>query len=465
MSRLERRLLAAYEPVRRDIFKFCEAMGFKPTWQQRQLLELVQRRSKRIACKSGQGPGKTTVSVIIALWWVLGNYGTKVIVTAPTMRQCKDVWLAEARRLIVNADKWIQKVVKIQTTRIVIGGNKDWGIQTMTATTDEAAQGFHEKNLKVICEEASGISRKLIQQFKGTLSNPNSAMLMIGNPNTRDCEFFDCFNRKRSQWATLTFNAEETPASEWFDPQRNRDLEEEFDRDSDVYRIRVLGEFPHSDPNCVISSEQCESVSKKRDMLAMAKLSGVKQFGIDLARFGGDESVIYRRSGESIVQWKRFARVDPSIVIEKAIEWQASAGWEDHDCWYVPDAGGIGQGIMHRFYDMGRQVLEFHNGSSAIRSDRYANKVTEAWFNFAKKVKAGRCYIPSDNMLIQQLSGRQYYVNRKGQLVLESKEEYKKRGNESPDRADGCVMAFYDDTVAAAGSVSGGYGGGKRVGM
>jgi len=157
MGRRARLLEANYIAVRHNIFSLCKALNFEPTWQQSELLRLVQEGTPRIACKSGQGPGKTTVSNVIAIWRALQSEGSLVVVTAPTMRQCRDIWLAEARRLMKRADPWLQRFVKVLTTRIKIAGQRDWGVLTMTATNEEAAQGFHEKNLSVIVEEASGI--------------------------------------------------------------------------------------------------------------------------------------------------------------------------------------------------------------------------------------------------------------------------------------------------------------------
>lgn len=467
MGRLTRLLEANYRAVRSDVYKFCQALNFAPTWQQRQLLDLAQQRvpRQRIAVKSGKGPGKTTISGVLGVWWALQHFGTKVLVTAPTMRQCKDVWLAEVRRTMNNADPWLQQLVKVTSTKVVIAGHPDWGVQTMTATSPEAAQGFHEKNLKVIVEEASGVPRALVQALKDTLTNPNSAMLQIGNPNTRDCAFFDCFNSDRGNWQTLTFNAEETPASEFFDPRRNQECEEEFGRDSDVYRVAVLGEFPHADPNCVLSSEDLEKCTARNLLLPSARLSGVKQMGLDFARFGGDELTLYRRSGEAVVQWDRMVRCDPSLLVNLAFKWQLDCGWGNEECLYVADAGGMGQGIMHKFYDADKRIMEFHNGGSAVQGQRYANRVTEAWFGLAKKVRAGACYIPDDNILIQQLCSRQYAMDKKGRIVLETKDNYIKRGHSSPDRADGLVMAFYDEAEVEDGAVSGGYGTGSAVGQ
>jgi hypothetical protein len=80
----------------------------------------------------------------------------------------------------------------------------------------------------------------------------------------------------------------------------------------------------------------------------------------------------------------------------------------------------------------------------------YGNKITQAWFHFARVARAENCYIPRDNRLIQQLSTRQYFTDNKGKLVLEKKDDYMKRGHDSPDRADAMVLCFWDDVEAIA---------------
>ena len=432
-------------------------MHFKPNSQQKKLFDAVMRAERgtgplKIAVKSGQGTGKTACSVSVGLWRTIKALDAMTILTAPTMRQCNEVWLAECRRLLEHADPILKALIEVTKTKVYVAGRPDWGVKTVTASKEENAQGFHERNMTIICEEASGISRAIIEQFKGTASNPNCLFLMIGNPNTRDCAFFDCFHSQKKDWATLTFNAEETPESEWFSSQRNRDLEAEFGRDSDVYRVRVLGEFPHTDPNCVISPEALELCTDRRLMVPCSVLprdggtTPARQFGLDFARFGSDESTLYQRVGNSIVEGHHFSHVEPARVVEKAFRMQAAQFWKDKDCWYVGDAGGMGQGVMHLFHDAGKQVFEFHNGSRAT-GPMYENKITEAWFNLAKLAKEKKCFIPRDPLLIRQLSNRQYYITKKNKLVLETKEEYVNRGHESPDRADGCVLAFWDRMI------------------
>lgn len=461
--RIDKRFAEWFRDISGDIFKFADALNFRPTFQQAGLMDAIQRGDLRVAVKSGQGPGKSAASALVGLWRCLRNAGALTVVTAPTMRQCTDVWMGEVRRHLKRADPMVARLFDVSNTRVTIAGDKDWGVKLVTATKEENAQGYHEPNMTIIFEEASGIPREIVTQFKGTSSNPNCLHLMIGNPNTRDCAFFDCFNALKDRWTRFTWNAEETPESEWFSKDRNRELAEEFGRDSDVYRIRVLGEFPNTDPNCVVSVEDLAAVSESMiegvsRMLVMARETrsgkAIKQFGMDFARFGGDENTVFRRSGNAIVEWGFWPRTDPNDVVAEAFKMQKKAHWSDSETWYVPDATGIGQGVMNNFYKANKRVLEFHNHAKAVNGRMYENRISEAWFHFAKMVRERKNYVPADPRLIQQLTNRQYFTTRKGRLVLESKDDYMKRGHTSPDRADGLVLAFYDEVEAASQMVN-----------
>lgn len=468
MGRWAKRFEPFYESISGNIFKFCEALNFKPTWQQRQFFELVQRGCKRIAIKSGQGPGKTTSSCIVGLWRALRNPDAMVIVTAPTMRQCTTVWLTELRRLMKKADPQLQRFIKITNTKVLIAGCEEWGVKTVTATNPEAAQGLHETNMTVICEEASGIERKLIEQFEGTTSGPNNIMIQIGNPNTNDCAFKDCFSIMRDFWACLTFNAEDTARDYPFlISQENLDyLAHKYGRDSDVYRVRVLGEFPRSDPRCVMSIEDAEACTRT-SKLAMAKvkryLRGIwtpaKQFGIDYARYGGDESVLVRRAGQAMMNMETFNHTEPEDVIARSFALQSQVGWSNDQTWFVSDATGMGQGLQNNFRKANKTWMEFHN-HGVSGSVEFDNKITEAWFHLAQLAKDRECHLINDARLLQQLTSRQYHLTKSSKLIVESKDEFEKRGFDSPDRADATVMSFYENLTA--GAKVAGKGVGKR---
>lgn len=459
MSKFSRTFEPLYARWSADIFAFArEALNFDYHDQQEDLFRLIQnesclppeRRKKRVAVKSGKGPGKTAASSIVALWRTFRYEDALTIVTAPSMRQCMQ-FIDEIKRLLKNAHPIMQQFVKCYDTRVEFGGRKIWGVRTATATRPENLQGIHEERLTFIADECSGISDKIIQTIKDTLSNPDALFLAIGNPNTVECDFYNFFTKDRHLWHTLTWNAEDTAAErpDVLSPSRNRILLAECDgnRDDPRYRVGVRGEFPLSESNTVFDLAQLERATRT-SMLGCAGITGVlpidRAFGIDYAAFGHDESAVARRSGLAIVQFKTFRMTDPRDVTDWCFLQQHDAGWKNNTCLYVPDMGGMGGGIRHAFPEAGKLWLPFH--TSGRPSDRqYENKMTEAFFNLRTLVKQGIVHLPNDQRLIQQLATRQYYLTKKGKICVESKDEWKKRTDkpESPDRAESVVMAFY----------------------
>lgn len=455
LSRASADFLKFYNRARNDIFAFCRGFNFEPTAQQVPVLSAIQSqvyygKPTHMAIKSGQGPGKTTLATIAGLWKAFRHFMALTVVTAPTMRQCKEVWLAEARGRVMKAHPEIRKFFEVRATEIEILGVEDWGIKLASASKPENMQGWHNDHLSFIVDEASGVARNIIETILGTLSNTDKMLLMIGNPNTRDSSFFDCFNRDRRKWWTLTLNAEESPI---VDKENVRRLADLYGTDSDVYRVRVLGEFPQSDPNCVMSSDDLEACART-DKMDMVRRSSTKQFGMDFARYGDDASVAYRRSGHAVVGQRIHYKAEPDKIIAQVFADQGSFGWENRDCWYVVDAGGVGQGLLHHFHNNRKQTHEFHFGGKPTSSE-YHDKVTEAFFSMAKYVRQRDCHIPNDPQLIEELSSRQYAMTLKGKIKVESKEEYRKRVQAgSPDHADAMVMTFYD-MLAMQGRVAG----------
>jgi len=253
-------------------------------------------------------------------------------------------------------------------------------------------------------------------------------------------------------WECFTFNAEESPLVA---KENIRLIEQEYGRDSDVFRVRVLGEFPYRDPDVIISEEDIIACTKtdpyKLGLRPRTDLSGrtgpAKQFGLDFARFGGDESVIYRRMGNTVIGKPIFFNhTEPSQVVLHAFEMQHKVKWKDSDTWFVADAGGMGQGVMDMFHNAGKNVLEFHSHGTST-DGRYYGKITEAYFNLRDLFVNRLIHIPEDNRLIEQLCTRKYFADRKdGKIEIEPKKLYCKE-HDSPDRADGLAYAFYDGFI------------------
>ena len=59
-----------------------------------------------------------------------------------------------------------------------------------------------------------------------------------------------------------------------------------------------------------------------------------------------------------------------------------------------------------------------------------------------ERFESGDIDIEDDEELISQLSNIKYKINSRGQIQIESKDDMKKRGLPSPDRADALMLAF-----------------------
>jgi hypothetical protein len=439
-----------YARIRTDIFYFCQCLNFVPTDYQMEVLKDVQAGVTHIAIRSGQGPGKTAITAVIAMWRSLRGYKAMTVLSSPSVRQCRDQFLAECARHLDKAHPYLKRFVNVTKSRIVFGQTRDWEVKIATATKSANISGYHEKGLTFIFDEAQGISDEIFVTAEGTLSNEDCLFMAIGNPTATKTAFHRCFTAKRGLWKCHVFNAEKV-AEQYphiVDPARNKRLEEQYGRDSDVYRTRVLGEFPNMNAKSPFDLNLLEQACKRPKGPSILAAPGLKSFGIDLAAFGSDESVIYRRHGMAIVEEKTFRNTDPAQVMRYAIRMQHLACWKNEDCTYVFDVGGMGAGVRHILDEAKVRYIPFNFGGTACDSREYANKATEALFTLARRLKAGTISLPDDDHLIGQLVSRAYDLDARGRLRLENKQAFAQRtGMGSPDRGDALIMAFYSDVM------------------
>ena len=89
---------------------------------------------------------------------------------------------------------------------------------------------------------------------------------------------------------------------------------------------------------------------------------------------------------------------------------------------------------------MGRSGWRLVSFAEAADGDEYANKRAEMWSEVKKWLEEGGSI--DDEGLADELTGPEAYINRKGKLQLESKDDMKKRGLASPNMADALALTF-----------------------
>lgn len=159
-------------------------------------------------------------------------------------------------------------------------------------------------------------------------------------------------------------------------------------------------------------------------------------YGIDVARFGSDASVIFKRRGlvafEPIVirKFDNMALAD-RIAVEMAKE-KPEAVFID---------SGAGQGVIDRLRQMRFDVVEVPFGAQAIDKEQFANRRMEMWWHMAQWIKQGGA-IPPNPVLQGDLGAPTYGYTPKGPKILEAKDKLKERIGRSPDLADALALTF-----------------------
>lgn len=167
--------------------------------------------------------------------------------------------------------------------------------------------------------------------------------------------------------------------------------------------------------------------------------------GVDVARFGDDETVIAVRRGRDArtLPWETFRGLNTMEVVGKV-----SDAYYRHSADMVfVDEGGIGAGVVDRLSQMGIPVIGVENGRSADRvllpngeTIKCRNKGVEMWAKMRSWLNKGA--IPNDRALVMNLVNRQYGYDADSRIQLEKKDDMKKRGLKSPDRADALALTF-----------------------
>lgn len=162
--------------------------------------------------------------------------------------------------------------------------------------------------------------------------------------------------------------------------------------------------------------------------------------GVDIARFGEDSSVALIREGQKVIWVEQWAKADLMFTSGKIVNLIQR---------FSPDAVnidviGIGAGVVDRLKEQKFHVNGVNVAEAASDKLKYANVRAEAYWQLAERFQKGEISIPDDLELIAQLSSVKYKFDSHGRLQIEAKEDMKKRGLKSPDKADALMLAFME---------------------
>lgn len=459
---------------------YTEVLGAKPWELQAEILHSVFK-FREVAVKSCHGTGKSFNAARIALTFLTTHIGSIVVTTAPTWRQVKDVLWRELSSAYNRAGYELGG----RLTKVGLDYDDDWYAIGLSTTEPDKFQGYHSDNILVIVDEAAGIEEPIFEGVRAITSNENAHVLYIGNPTSVEGTFYQAFKNPRvkqytiSAFDTPNFTANNirdiddliatfTPPAD-VDPVEYRPTLElpypalisptwvyerylEWGTDSPMWQARVMGEFPSQADSTLIPLNMIEASmdAEYRKEHGWDILQGQTSYGVDVARFGTDRTVIFGVHGGYVEDPVILYKQDLMAITDRIIQ------TVDHSEWHTPirvDDTGLGGGVTDALNKALRQtdeggktyhyrVVPINFGESANDKEKFYNKRAEMYWNLRELIINKKLALPKNDQLANELASIRYEYTNKQQIKIEAKEDIKKRVGKSPDLADALALAF-----------------------
>lgn len=401
---------------------------------------------------SGVATHNSAISAWIILWAMSTFPQTRGVVTANTKVQLETKTFAELSRWFHLSP--LPELFKLTATSLTFKDetySKTWrcDIVPWSPHNPEAFAGLHNRGRRqfVLFDEASAIDDVIAETAAGAMTDENTERIWVqfGNP-TRNTGFFrECFppdGRFHRYWWTMRVDSREVPIT---DKEYIRQLSEAYGEDSDIFRVRVRGEFPLSNTLEFIPRALArEAAERSLDGIISDDVPVV--MGVDIARGGQDETVVFVREGLNgrvgLYRWSF-----PDLV--RTAEQIMTLIYKHRPDLVCVDAGGVGGGVVDILsrngvgglvpVNFGEKPLGLFPGVNCL------NRRVEMWFAMREWLRNGGA-IPNDDTLVEELCSIYQKISRSqklaDKLMLEGKEDVKARGGKSPDAADALALTF-----------------------
>lgn len=455
---------------RRNPLRFVvEAIGVNPTNQQGMALkelgrmyEAKMRRSAGgdlsdsqkalsnkigISIRSGHGTGKDAFLAWVYIWLLTCFPGARGLVTAPTQHQLHDVLWSEMRKWVRKSVAQLHQYIEVQSEKAY---RKDKVSDSfvvnrtarVTGSPEEQAEtlaGMHGDYMVLAVDEASGVEDGVFRPLMGAMTGKFNMAIMISNPTRNTGFFYQSHNVDRKHWVSMHWSCEDSDMDLALGNkamsayvERTRD---KYGADSNFYRMRVQGEFPRAEPDALIPLDLIEA-AVERNIVEDPRMGLV--LGVDVAWQGDDQSVLLFRRGMVVEKILAYRNVEPRMLANMV----AGAISEMKVAMTYVDSIGIGAGVVSMLRELRRGVQAVNVSESAPSKDRFVRLRDELWWRVRERFESRMIKIPKDDELIGELAGIKFKRETNGKIKVESKEDMRKRGLASPNKADALMMTM-----------------------
>ena len=436
-------------------------LGSTP-WQKQTEIIVAVKNNKEVAVASCHAAGKSWASAMAVLWFSYSHILSRVVTTAPTFDQVRDILWQEIRQ--AHGSARVDLGGKLLDTRLELGVN--WFATGRSTNDANRFQGAHSPrgSILVVADEAAGIESDIWVGIDGILTSEDSHLLAIGNPTSPCGEFYEMFKRKgvtkihisafdTPNFTTFGITLDDIRAGGWrqkitgplptpwlITPEWVRDKYVKWGESSPLWVSRVMGDFPDVSDDTLIPLSWIESAQRR-------KLAPSEPYvlGVDVARHGSDSTVMVRRCGPVVRVLQVTHQEDTMQTTGRVV-----AALNDTNATEARiDAVGIGAGVYDRLMEIGKPAIEMQSGQAARDNERFLNARAEWWWGLRERFESGDIDLDDDDDLAAQLANIRYEFTSRGQIKMESKDDMKRRGVASPDHGDALMLACAD--ISAVG--------------
>lgn len=456
------------EPVRfveQLILPYFPKVEIRP--YQADILEAIAELP-RVAVRKGNGVGATTAAVWADLWFLCSRPLSKVITTAGTGRQVKDIFWAEmhkwGKRSLPIASRIIMNTMECR----IRGHEKTWFSLGFTAKEradnieSGTAEGWHADSLLYIIDEGKAVPDAIYREATGSMTGEEAKLLVLSVPGGIEGQFYRIFSRLRTSWKCFHIPAAKkkyiddddklehgrdekgryryVPNSKLVS-QESIDEKLEDGEDSQLFQNRALGEFSAKTEHGLIKLPWIEAAIERWKANKDMKPTGKRRVGCDVGA-GGDCSAMAPRIG---------MRVLP-LTIYRGEDTMEMLGILRKECRKIKAKGiiedvGVGWSVMTRARELGYNMAPFKPGAKPQDKKKFANLRAESWWRIRMLFKKRLIEIPDDQELIEELLAIKYKILSEEKYIIWPKEKIIKALKRSTNKADAVMIAFSRPTA------------------
>ena len=419
--------------------------------KQREIAESVIT-NKKTAVKSCHAIGKTYTIAMLACWWVATRWYDDAIVvsTAPTAEQVEKLLWEQIRKHHQNFDL-PGRVTLTNEWKDDKGNTVAFGRKP----ADTNIHGFHGVHrpggVLVLVDEGCGVHQSIFTGVEAITTGKNDRIVTVGNPDEANTEFGRIFLKDDPGWNKITVSAFDTPAwtgepvaqivkDNLIQPDWVEDKRISWGEGSPRWKSKIEGEFSTDSSNTLFT---LGTVNEGKSTEIPENMDVPMILGVDVARMGEDESVVYSNRGGHVRLLDKWSNC-PITETARRVHQLAMT----HRVSEVRiDGVGVGAGVYDVLNELNADqtyvTVSLVGNAASPDLDRWRNARAYWWDSVAESMRKGEIDISFEDVALEDelLSVEYHFKNQRSALQVESKEDLRTRLKKSPDLADAFIYA------------------------